>query len=40
MTALYGWGMFLFSVTAFLVLALCAYVVIKEVMDERKKDDE
>jgi|TARA_Y100000114_G_scaffold45726_1_gene41386 large-conductance mechanosensitive channel len=40
MTALYGWGMFLFSITAFFILALCSYVVIKEVIKERKKNDE
>ena len=39
MTALEGFMMFLFSMAAFFTLAMVAWFIIKQVMDDRKKVD-
>jgi len=36
MTAIEGWGMFLFSIISFATLALVAYFIINEVIKDRK----
>jgi|TARA_R100000482_G_C5048361_1_gene111539 hypothetical protein len=39
MTALEGFMMFLFSMAAFFTLAICAWIVIQEVLSDKKEED-